>query len=304
VLLRREDSGRYHDTVCSWHGKTVEVVYFAPGSDVPIWVKLAEVHARQVVWMAFYGVHSEGTETYTYRDGKLVGSYQDVVDHDAVESLAGEYQYSYDHDGELQQISYELKRDSRGPVDMRGGKHIVYLKMGKSEYADLYERVRVGLVKAIPEMIRRARLGELAFAILLAYMDQNPFPPAIAVANESYRQSRIAAVGPKASCDIWVPGHHTTFQTPELESWGEELKRDCELLNAAMSLRQPRGEPAKLLNAVATELNRQRWDDVLRVTDDFVVLPVDLPALDDLDNNAQACIPAAKLKELRSRHML
>jgi hypothetical protein len=77
----------------------------------------------------------------------------------------------------------------------------------------------------------------------------------------------------------------------------------CEGLNEAYPNEWSLNDARALLNAAAAELMRLDWATVCPTTADFVVFAGDLEG-SDYEGNMEASVPAARLKQLRSRRWL
>jgi YD repeat-containing protein len=210
-----------------------------------------------------------GREEYTYAEGLVV---RIETWHD--DQLFTTVTIGYGPDGELARIESTAVRGSR-PVE------VLYRRPPAGEtLATLAATVSDLLTERIPLVVAAAEVDEPAYCVTLSYGDAASFPQ--------------IGVGLAADREEFEPFNPAEFEYFELE-WDEQA--DDELLAATALLDQELGLAGEqdrireLLIGVAQRLNGLDWNEILPVTDDFVVCPVDDEGA-DVEENLSAVTPA------------
>lgn len=191
-----------------------------------------------------------------------------------------------------------------------------------SQLQPLLSAFEAYLIANTPAAVSNLKVAEPAYAVFLWYDDSSTLPsqicPTFGVGTASLKQACADEFEDDqesfTNC-IWRPNqemedevHTGTFNHPRLASQCQEVYR---LMWAANTTGQPlpQREDAELLrpfrsmmHRVALQLNDFDWQKVLPITDDFVVVTVDLIGYWLLEDMG-ASIPPAKLTVLKKRHL-
>jgi hypothetical protein len=164
---------------------------------------------------------------------------------------------------------------------------------------ELLDKVRVSLVKLVPETVRRAGIRERIYCVALAYDGEGNgvLPPILGVGLEAEREGWSREHGKKASAYIWNPAEWKNYGTSDLEINDDEFVEACDLTTTALASRASEATAIKTLIAACAELNRIDWPYEIQRTDDFVVYPVDFE-LGSLKRNLKGCVPAEGMRKV------
>lgn len=233
-------------------------------------------------------------QTYLYEGHRLVRvkrEYEVIgLSHKVSEEV-----FTYDEQGRLTRI--ELLQTGQP------SKVVMYRRPAKGQtHKTLVENVRKGLVSAVVDRLRQAALTELVYCVVLAYhaVDRY-FPPLLMIGRESYRRDIMIHSGDEAHYSLYPPLEFL----PELmlEVAVSSIETDCQLLEQQLMAAQDWDTATQVLRDVAADLMRLPWQDVMPVTDDFVVFAVDAEC-DDIGEAIAASCGAERLADLTARGLL
>jgi hypothetical protein len=240
------------------------------------------------------GGRDQFTERYAYRNGRL--SEIEAVARSGNDRTTHRFDVQHDSvDGEFKVLRRYWDHLERFlPIHWNPAKAPTLESLG--------ETIRTRLMERIPKVIAKAKVREPAYCIVLAYDAANDeLPPMIGVGLESERQRWVASKGAKAASSLmWNPAEFLRYEDGTLSLNDDELTEACQTFCQIALSKSDLHSAVRLLCNVAGELGRRDWRGSLRVTDDFVVFPVDLEG-DDLRKNMKACVPTAKLKRLKAQ---
>ncbi|WP_139218043.1 hypothetical protein [Micromonospora phaseoli] len=228
---------------------------------------------------------------------------------------SGREAYAYT-DGQISRV--EIEHDSRAPSvltaehDDRGLVRVVEVMGRRSEVR--YERPPAGfdleaacrsikdaLIMLIPDAVARLAVDGPAACVALSYDRSDALSFEVHGATEEERAA-LAAIDAQAA---WSPADFGARADVDLDGAGSVrlVRQELALLDAD-DLDAAAGSEAgrRLLCAVAAQLNHRDWSNMLPVTDDFVVYPVDLELV-DLERNLADCLPPDRLARLRERRL-
>jgi hypothetical protein len=235
-------------------------------------------------------------EWYEHRGGRLIGI--TVVSEAGMERNRVKYDVVYEPDGRLRAI----RRCDEGLSQPWP----VYWNPEVGGTLDsIFKSLQKRLLDLIPKTIARARIREPAYCVAIAYDSENDeLPPYLAVGLDSERQRWIASEGKGAKELVWNPAEFSRFEDGTLSLDGAAgFEDDCNKLLQLSLMKGALHIPTKLLNAVASDLNKRKWNGVVPTTDDFIVYAIDLEG-EDFKKNLRAAVPEKKLKLLKSRRLI
>lgn len=170
------------------------------------------------------------------------------------------------------------------------------------------EAVRRELVARIPETVAGPDMEEPAYCVALAYFPEEPAEFLVYVGLD---ESRNGFPSRKSEDDDpwigWNPADIGEDVTPDMSAVEETVRLLAQELKLA-DADDPEGlrgseRSRELICGVAQDLNAFDWSTVLPTTDDFVVYATDMEQV-DLERNMAACLPPARLDDLRERNLL
>jgi YD repeat-containing protein len=166
------------------------------------------------------------------------------------------------------------------------------------------DAMRKKLVDAIPKAIRKAKVKGPAYCVAIVYDTENEeLPPLIGIGLDSERRKWLAEDPKGAKSMIWNPGDFERYEPGKIDLVAPGLEEESHQILQLVFMKTALHVPQRLLNAVATELNKRSWKGILSVTDDFVAFAVDLEG-EDFMKNMKDGVPERKRKLLRSRKLL
>jgi hypothetical protein len=209
---------------------------------------------------------------------------------------------------------FEVTWNARGRVERIGAE-------GRPDASPLYQapkrRLKTVLADAQRLLIERipARLTGLTvpdrvYGLALNFNDSDRherMPPVLGLLLESNRSAQLGRAEKPDLDEVWNPGLEVAsptpqeFRSPDLDD--EELMA---LGTEVAMLAQTDDDIDALVKChirVAKALNRLDWRQIMPVTDDFIVFPVDYEACRYLDL-IEASVPATRVRRLRAAGLL
>jgi hypothetical protein len=175
-----------------------------------------------------------------------------------------------------------------------GGRRTTFRRKARGEsLTTAAAAVRAELVRAIPEVVRRAAIREPAYCLVVAWSGAVLLPPVLGVGLERERLE-WRAVGSEHG---WAAPEFEHFAASPLDLDGADVVRVCERMRELLQRSTARGRLESLLRDVARDLNRLDWSKILPVTDDFVVFPSDVELV-GLAGHLRAVLGAARVRKL------
>ncbi|MEU8004495.1 hypothetical protein AB0B66_25335 [Catellatospora sp. NPDC049111] len=279
------DGRLYYETFVRYDGDVVEAAHF--DTDEPIYLheyRFVDGLMRSADMIARRG---SGREVYAYTEGRISG-------------------VQIEHDGRARS-TLTAEHDDHGLV------RVVEVMDRRSEVR--YERPPAGfdldaacrsiedaLLTLIPDAVARLTIDGPAACVALGYFQSNALSFEVYAATPDERAA-LAAIDVLAA---WAPEDFATSTHVDLDDAASVrlLRQELTLLDADDRDAAAGSEIGRrLMCAVAARLNLRDWSDVLPVTDDFVVYPVDLELV-DLKRNLADCLPPDRLARLRERGLL
>lgn len=164
--------------------------------------------------------------------------------------------------------------------------------------------IEAELVEALPAAVRKAKIKETAYGIMICYIDltTDKYTPFVTVLPETYR-SKCVADGDVSM--IWslpaIPG--ITCRLPE----GKPLNKKCNLVYEFLSADWEDEDEEKVIRPfremiyrVCLQLNELDWSPILPVTDDFTVMASDWTGY-WVDADAKKSVPVAHRRMLKQK---
>lgn len=171
----------------------------------------------------------------------------------------------------------------------------------KKECDVLLKDIEGQLIDMIPTAVKRQRVNETAYGMLLCYIDftTNSYSPFVALLPESYREKCIAnrrldflwAIAEVSVIDIPLraPGHFVEMCNAVYEYLStNDGKDDYEMI---LPFR-------KMIYRVCQVLNAMDWSSYLPVTDDFTIMASDWSPGVCVKEDAAASVPLVKREAL------
>jgi hypothetical protein len=170
------------------------------------------------------------------------------------------------------------------------------------------ETVRRELVARIPETVAELEIEEPAYCVALAYFPDEPAEFLVYVGLDELREEFPDRKSEKDGLWIgWNPADIGEDVTPDMSAVEDTVRllaQELKLANADDLQAEHGNERSRvLICGVAKDLNAFDWSTVLPTTDDFVVYATDMEQV-DLERNMAACLPPARLRDLRERGLL
>jgi hypothetical protein len=275
----------YYETFVRYDGDVVEAAHF--DTDEPIYLheyRFVDGLMRSADMIARRG---SGPEAYAYTDGRISS-------------------VKTEHDGRPRS-TLTAEHDDHGLV------RVVEVMGRRSEVR--YERPPAGfdldtacrtiedaLLTLIPDAVARSAVDGPAACVALGYFRPNELSFEVYAATPGERAA-LAAIDTHAA---WAPEDFATSTHVDLDGAGSVrlVRQELALLDADDPDTAAGSEIGRrLMCAVAARLNLRDWSDVLQVTDDFVVYPVDLELV-DLERNLADCLSPDRLARLRGGGLL
>lgn len=216
-----------------------------------------------------------------------------------------ETRFEYDHLGRLDRVVKRLLNED-GSIYEGLPPRIEYQRPKENEsIPQLAKEIERMLEEQIPAAAEKAR-GKGPFYCLLLFYYPGDFgaswPPGLVMKAEAERQ-RIIKRGEHITYYLWAPdeSEETNVRAPLNE---ETLLRCCNLHNQLMAEKDDWSSGKEALRGVANALNELEWSKIMDVTPDFVVAAVDNTGESDFATDIEACIPAAKFRDLKQRGLV
>ena len=238
----------------------------------------------------------EFTEKYGYEDGRLTEI--KVLVRDGAKRTKHRFTLKYNRDGKLRTIARDYgPADVPLPVWFNPDLNLSVESVGR--------QIRARLVERIPQVVARARIDEPAYCVAIAYDVVDETMPMIGVGLERERERWIKSKGKSAREVVWNPKKFSRFRDGTLDLPGDEdLGELCATLDELVSRRGEYHHSRNLFVSIAAELNKHNWSKSLPVTNDFVVVAVDVGIEGyKLKENLKAAIPAPRLQMLRRKKL-
>lgn len=170
------------------------------------------------------------------------------------------------------------------------------------EFNTLLKKIEHELIDLFPQAVRRRRIKEPAYGMLICYIDltTDSYTPFAAVLPESHRARCVANrnVG-----HIWSIAELPTIECPLPR--GAQIHGMCNAAYGFLSTNWNGKDEyevilpfRKMIYQVCLALNKVDWSGYMPVTDDFTVMASDWSAGFFIQDDANASIPAAKKKRL------
>jgi hypothetical protein len=192
---------------------------------------------------------------------------------------------------------------------------------GRPDASPLYQapkrRLKTVLADAQRLLIERipARLTGLTppcplYGLALSFNDSDRhelMPPGLGLLLESNRSAQLGKADKPDLDEVWNPTFELAAPTPEQFSSVNLDDEDLMALGTEVAMLAQTDEDLHALVKchvrVAKALNRLDWRQILPVTDDFIVFPVDYEACRYLDL-IEASVPAIRVRRLRAAGLL
>lgn len=279
VRVLEEHDGRRESETFLRHGDgVVETARFDAGGRA---VELHEYRfvAGLMVSARMATPRGTGWERFRYTDGRISGI---DIEHDG-RSRAG-FDVEHDADGlvRIVETAHLLK-----PAVVRYERPPAGFDLGQA-----CGIVEDAFVAAVPAAVARLAADGAVDRVALSYSQAEALEFLVHVATAVERAELAAAYDDDAT---WCAENFETCTGLDADVAGIRIVRQ------ELALRGDAGTELgrRLLCAVAARLNRRDWSQLLPVTDDFVVYPVDLE-LADLHQNLADSVPPDLLARLRS----
>jgi hypothetical protein len=216
------------------------------------------------------------------------------------------YSYSYAADGGLERVTATRELDEGRPPWVE----VKYQRVAPG--ADLKSLLRDAeelLVADIPKTLRRAKVRETVYALLVQFTgvdtDMTGYPPPLFLPTEDLRRRVLETRRKDAAWYLWAvpewesdPGAvRVVCKDPTLE---EKLRLIFQLTIVQPSPSQY-GPVRKMFQRVCARLNALDWKGILKTTDDFVVFPFDTHGEMDQSTDVKASVPVEKIRVLTQR---
>ena len=299
VLLRSpsDDEDPASEEFFAYHPDRVESINYRLGKGTPLYASIQRFNKGRILECDVMDVKppSEFDERYFYKGDRLVEIQATHIQPGT--RTAGRWDVQYDSAGR-----FRCLRRFDDAYDLFFVIH--WNPATAPKFDELVTRIRKRLVQLVPEVVRKSRIKDRAFAVALAYdWENDPLPPYIGVGLESERQHWLSSKGKEAKAFLWNPAEYKRYEDGTLNLSDKELEEDCEILCQLILAKSDTWSAQKLLNGATMELNKRDWSKVLPVTEDFVVYAVDLEGA-HLKPNMKAAVPAQTLAMLRKRKLI
>jgi hypothetical protein len=274
-------------------------------------------HGTVDQWSFHYSPHEKEApwrlDRYFYEQGRVV-CHAGIANNDATNMTIYQYKgdklvhidrcFSSRNDNRKYHLYYaEGKLATIESENSRGKRNIIY-RRAMWPFPKVLASLHKHLLQAIPKAVRRAKPDEPVFCLALLY-DSESYEGMtelnLALGLESERTKWHANKGKKNLEALWNAQDFRTFLDPELDIDDDRVAADeQELIYYYQHEGKGSESVRRLFIEVAKELNQRDWSKILKVTDDFVVYPMDLE-LADIWKNFKAAVPANKLRLLKKR---
>lgn len=243
--------------------------------------------------------------SYQYADGRLVSCEQrsarsvstERYEYDGarcvkvVHSNPGEpdrvFQMSFHEDGSLAMVTHPGKERA-----------VVIYESPEPDLDDMATRMVKMLVERVPPHLKRLQIADEVYCLGLVYSDDYYLlPPELGCGSESLRRQWLADEGEAAAEVIWSPEDWTHYGG---DQWALHEEPMVALGRAIGRHLQQQGDISlgiDILVRAAKQLQKIDWAEILRITDDFVVVPVSVDA--GLTAEGLKAVPASLKKRLR-----
>ena len=218
-----------------------------------------------------------------------------------------EMRFEYDRLGRLARI-VERSLSEDGTFLRELGERVQYERPKKKEsIAGLAGEIEEMLLEQVPETVASARGRGPFYCLLLCYCEEDfpaGWPPPLILGSEAERR-RIVERGEEIGYYLWAPAEMESRTTNAVVGLDDTvLNNVCRRHSQLMAGKRSFASGKKLLRAVCKSLNRLDWSEIIEVTPDFVVAPVDTTGEVDPARDIRAVVPRATLQGLRRQGLI
>ncbi len=193
-------------------------------------------------------------------------------------------EFLYDDVGELQRIEW---------IDPLGNRSQIFRRVLSSP-EDLFARTEELLLGSVRQCLASVSSDSPAAAVAL-WLDMEAFehvlPPQLAILTEDQRTELLADHGNDAGTYLYNPVEWEEFEAEELELEGEELARVASDANQLIWQRSLHEDARDVVDRVCKALNTAELAELLSVTDDCVIFPVDITSGDGEEGVRRVATP-------------
>lgn len=217
-----------------------------------------------------------------------------------------EKRFEYDSLGRLERI-VDRYLDADGAVREGLPPRIIYERPKKDEsIPQLAGEIEGMLLKQVPATVAQAKGKGPFYCLLLCYCGEDfpaGWPPFLLLGSDAERQ-RIVEGGDEIGC-LWTAGELEGREANVRLALDDEILNNyCRLHNQLMVTSDTFTSALKVLRRVGKALNKLDWSEIIEVTPDFLVAPVDDHCLTEPAEDIKAVIPGAAFRSLKKRGLI
>jgi hypothetical protein len=288
--------GRYTEEFFSYTGEGAEAVLYedSPNPKEVINVTHYVIQGGNVVSFQLVAHRGGGTtQTYEYHNGRVSRIHVKHGKSRTTPEWGREFEVVQDDRGELVEII----------AISPGGQRSCQFRRPTRALDELLPAIQTMLLDQIPRAVAKAPIAETVYCLGLAYTTESYecLPPRLALGLAKKRAVAVQRARGERPVDIWNLDVLDTFEDVQLRDAG--LNEACAMANQHFQIQGTIALGEALLRDVARALNNLRWENMPRITEDFVVYAADVEkggAVEDL----ATCIPSERLSALRARNLL